>query len=70
MMTFNHTVNLVTEIDEKLMPSHLLKALVSLDEVTLNRMFATVFKQAIIDVGALDKINKDNTYAVVKFGNN
>jgi hypothetical protein len=70
MMTFNHTVNLVTEIDEKLMPADLLKALVSLDEVTLNRMFASVFKQAIIDVGALDKINEDNTYAVVKFGNN
>jgi hypothetical protein len=33
-------------------------------------MFASVFKQAIIDVGALDKINEDNTYAVVKFGNN
>jgi hypothetical protein len=70
MMTFNHTVNLVTEIDEKLMPADLLKALVSLDEVTLNRMFATVFAQAITDIGALDKINEDNTYAVVKFGNN
>ena len=69
-MTFNHTVNLVTEIDEKLMPADLLKALVSLDEVTLNRMFATVFAQAITDIGALDKINEDNTYAVVKFGNN
>ena len=70
MMTFNHTINLVTEIDEKLMPANLLKVLVSLDEVTLNRMFATVFAEAITDIGALDKINEDNTYAVVKFGNN
>ena len=68
MMTFNHTVNLVTEIDEKLMPAHLLKALVSLDEVTLNKMFATVFAQAITEIGALDEINDNNTYAVVKFG--
>jgi hypothetical protein len=68
MMTFNHTVNLVTEIDEQLMPAHLLKALVSLDEVTLNKMFATVFAQAITEIGALDEINDNNTYAVVKFG--
>jgi hypothetical protein len=68
MMTFNHTVNLVTEIDEQLMPYHLLNALVSLDEVTLNKMFATVFAQAITEIGALDEINDNNVWAVVKFG--
>ena len=70
MITLNHTVNLVTEIDENLMPDHLLHAMLSLDEVTLNKMLASVFAGAIVEIGALDKINEDNTYAVVKFGDN
>lgn len=69
-MKIYHTVNLVAEIDENKMPSQLLHLFTSLPEAQMKKMLSDVFVGAITEIGALDKINEDNTYAVVRFANN
>jgi hypothetical protein len=69
-MKIYHTVNLVAEIDETKMPSQLLHLFTSLPEADMKRMLSKVFVGAITEIGALDKINEDNTYAYVSFVNN
>ena len=66
MITLNHTINLITEIDENKMPDHLLGVLVNLSEVQMEMLLRQTFISAMETEGFLESINKDNSWAVVK----
>ena len=70
MITLNHTINLVTEIDENKMPDHLLTAFVNLSEVQMETLLRQTFINALEGEGFLDTINEGNSWAQVKIGNN
>ena len=66
MLKLNHSINLVTEIDENKMPDHLLMLLVNLSEVQMETLLRETFISAMETEGFLESINKDNSWAVVK----
>ena len=66
MITLNHSINLVTEIDENKMPDHLLSAFVNLSELQMEKLLRGAFVQALQDKKFLDEINEGNSWAVVK----
>jgi hypothetical protein len=70
MITLNHSINLVTEIDENKMPDHLLSAFVNLSELQMEKLLRGAFVQALQDKKFLDEINENNSWAIVKVGNN
>ena len=70
MITLNHSINLVTEIDEHKMPERLLNVFLSLTEEQMQKMLASTFADALQNEGFLDKINEGNSWAVVKVGAN
>jgi hypothetical protein len=70
MIELKHTVNLVTEIDENKMPSHFLTMLVNMSESDLHSMLANTFMSALNELGVLNKLNENNQYATLKWGDN
>ena len=66
MLKLNHSINLVTEIDENKMPDHLLMLLVNLSEVQLETLLRETFISALESEGVLEKLNKDNSWATLK----
>jgi hypothetical protein len=70
MITLNHSINLVTEIDEHKMPSHLLSAFVNLSELEMEKLLRGAFVSALIGEGFLNKLNENNSWAIVKVGDN
>jgi hypothetical protein len=70
MITLNHSINLITEIDENKMPDHLLSAFVSLSEIQMETMLRGAFIAALEGEGFLNTINENNSWAVVKVGKN
>jgi hypothetical protein len=66
MITLNHSINLVTEIDENKIPDHLLGVLVNLSEVQMEMILRQTFISAMETEGFLEAINKDNSWATVK----
>ena len=69
MITLNHSINLVTEIDEHKMPEHLLSAFVNLSELQMEKLLRGAFIQALHDKKFLNEINEGNSWAVVKVAN-
>ena len=53
MITLNHTINLVTEIDENKIPDHLLGVLVNLSEVQMETLLRETFINAMESEGFL-----------------
>jgi hypothetical protein len=70
MITLNHSINLVTEIDEHKMPSHLLTAFLNLSELEMEKMLRGAFVSALMGEGFLDKMNENNQWATLKIGDN
>jgi hypothetical protein len=70
MITLNHSINLVTEIDENKMPDHLLSAFVNLSELQMEKLLRGAFVQALQDKNFLNEINENNSWAIVKVGDN
>jgi|GEM_PF-5354473 len=70
MITLKHSINLVTEIDENKMPDNLLTAFLNLSELEMEKMLRGAFINALEVKNFLDEINKDNTWAVLKVGEN
>jgi hypothetical protein len=70
MITLKHSINLVTEIDEHKMPSHLLTAFINLSELEMEKMLRGAFVSALMDEGFLDKMNENNQWATLKIGDN
>jgi hypothetical protein len=66
MIKLNHSINLVTEIDENKIPDHLLTAMLSLDEIQMESLLSKTFISAMESEGFLEAINKDNSWATVK----
>lgn len=66
MIKLNHTINLVTEIDENKMPDHLLMLLVNLSEVQMETLLRETFINAMESEGVLEKLNQDNSWATLK----
>ena len=66
MLKLNHSINLVTEIDENKMPDHLLMLLVNLSEVEMETLLRETFINAMEEEGVLEKLNKDNSWATLK----
>ena len=70
MITLNHSINLVTEIDEHKMPDHLLNVFLNLSELEMNKMLKGAFISALIGEGFIDKLNENNQWAEIKIGDN
>ena len=70
MITLNHSINLVTEIDEHKMPERLLSLFLNLDELQMETLLRSAFIGALKGEGFLDTINANNSWAVVKVGQN
>jgi hypothetical protein len=66
MIKLNHTINLITEIDENKMPDHLLSAFVNLSEVQMEMLLRQTFISAMETEGFLESINSGNSWATVK----
>ena len=66
MIKLNHSINLVTEIDEHKMPERLLSTFLTLDEFQMNNLLRGAFISAMETEGFLKKINEDNSWATVK----
>ena len=66
MIKLNHSINLVTEIDENKMPDNLLTAMLSLSEIQMESLLTKTFISAMESENFLEKINADNSWAVVK----
>lgn len=69
MIKLNHSINLVTEIDEHKMPERLLNTFLNLSEAQMETMLRGAFVQALHDKKFLDEINEGNSWAVVKVAN-
>ena len=67
-MKLTHNVKVSVDFDEKTMPDYVLTALVNYSEKELNDLLTDVFTGALDSIGALDKINANNSYAVVSWG--
>jgi hypothetical protein len=70
MITLNHSINLVTEIDENKMPDRLLSTFLNLSEIQMESLLRSAFIDALNAEGFLDTINANNSWAVVKVGQN
>jgi hypothetical protein len=70
MITLNHSINLITEIDENKMPDNLLSTFVNLSEFQMEKLLRGAFIQALQDKNFLDEINENNSWAIVKVGDN
>jgi hypothetical protein len=70
MITLNHSINLVTEIDEFKMPERLLNTFLSLSELEMEKMLRGAFVSALIGEGFIDKLNENNEWATLKIGDN
>jgi hypothetical protein len=67
-MKLTHNVKVSVDFDEKTMPDYVLTALVNYSEKELNDLLSGVFTGALDSIGALDKINENNSYAKVSWG--
>jgi hypothetical protein len=70
MITLNHSINLVTEIDEHKMPSNLLSSFLNLSEIQMEYLLRSAFISALENEGFLETINENNSWAIVKVGKN
>ena len=70
MIKLNHSINLVTEIDEHKMPDRLLNAFLNLSELEMEKMLKGAFVSALIGEGFIDKLNENNQWAEIKIGDN
>ena len=69
MITLKHSVNLITEIDEHKMPNDLLSRFLNLSELQMEMLLRETFISALEGEGFLDKINANNSWAIVKVAN-
>jgi len=66
MITLNHSVNFVTEIDEHKMPERLLNVFLNLNELQMEMLLRQTFVSVLEDEGFLNKINEGNSWATLK----
>ena len=66
MITLNHSINLITEIDEHKMPERLLNTFLNLSELEMETLLRETFISALKGEGFLDKLNENNSWATLK----
>jgi len=64
MITINHTVNLVAELNEN---DYNVKQLLALPSEAQVYMLENVFKEACKGVSLLEHLNENNSFAIIKF---
>jgi hypothetical protein len=70
MLSFSHSINLVTEINEETIPPTMLHSLTNLPPKIVNQIFVGAFINALEEHKFLEKLNENNVYAVLKLGVN
>jgi hypothetical protein len=68
-MKLTHNVKVSVDFDEKTTPDYVLTALVNYSEKDLQALLESVFIGSLNAIDALDKINENNSYAKVSWGN-
>jgi hypothetical protein len=68
-MKLTHNVKVSVDFDEKTTPDYVLTALVNYSEKDLQELLESVFIGSLNAIDALDKINENNSYAKVSWGN-
>ena len=68
-MKLTHNVKVSVDFDEKTMPDYVLNAIVNYSESQLQELLESVFTSALDEINALEKINANNAYAKVTWGN-
>jgi len=68
-MKLTHNVKVSVDFDEKTTPDYVLTALVNYSEKDLQELLESVFIDSLNSIDALDKINENNSYAKVSWGN-
>jgi len=67
-MKLTHNVKVSVDFDEKTTPDYVLTALVNYSEKDLQELLESVFIGSLNAIDALDKINENNSYAKVSWG--
>jgi hypothetical protein len=70
MIKINHTINLVAEIDEHKAPDYVITALATMPESFIQKLFSETFINSVDSLNTMEKINENNSYAKLKWGNN
>jgi hypothetical protein len=70
MIKINHTINLVAEIDEHKAPDYVISALATMPEEFIQKLFSETFINSVDSLNTMEKINENNSYAQLKWGNN
>ncbi len=66
-MKLTHTVNVEVEFNDKTTPDYVISALTTMTEAQLQALLSDTFTGALNEMGALDKLNKNNSYATVRW---
>lgn len=68
-MKLTHNVKVNVEFHKDNTPDYVLSALVNYSEKELEKLLTGVFTGALDEIGALDQINANNSYAKVSWSN-
>jgi hypothetical protein len=68
-MKLTHNVKVNVEFHKDNTPDYVLSALVNYSEENLEKLLTGVFTNALDEIGALKKINENNSYAKVSWAN-
>ncbi len=69
-MLLTHTLNVNVEFDKDNTPDYVINALVTYSEKEIQKLLSEVLIGSLNEIKALEKINANNSYAKVSWGNN
>jgi hypothetical protein len=69
-MLLTHTLNVNVEFDKDNTPDYVINALVTYSEKEIQKLLSEVLINSLNEIKALEKINENNSYAKVSWGDN
>ena len=69
-MLLTHTLNVNVEFDKDNTPDYVINALVTYSEKEIQKLLSEVLIGSLNEIKALEKINENNSYAKVSWGDN
>ena len=69
-MLLTHTINVNVEFDKDNTPDYVINALVTYSEKEIQKLLSEVLIGSLNEIKALEKINENNSYAKVSWGDN
>jgi len=69
-MLLTHTINVNVEFDKDNTPDYVINALVTYSEKEIQKLLSQVLIGSLNEIKALEKINENNSYAKVSWGDN